>query len=219
MANNVQVKICGLTNAKQAEDVAAAGADAIGIVFHGKSPRNVTIKQAQRICQAIPEHVAKVAVVVNMPVLEIGEIIKHCKVDAIQLHGSESYEILNNVRDQYGVGVIKYIDVNVIDIVREATRFNSAVLVEGKKGPLPGGNGMGWNWLIAKDLAGVCPFVLAGGLDPDNVAEAIGQAYPDAVDVSSGVEKEPGTKDIEKVKAFIENAKAVKYHRELEDCF
>ncbi len=219
MANKVQVKVCGITNAKQAEDIVKAGADAIGLVFYSKSPRNLTIKQAQRVCQAVPDHVAKVAVVVNMPVLEIGEIIKHCKVDTVQLHGSESYEILNNVRDQFGVDVIKYIDINVIDIVREAARFNSAVLVEGKKGRLPGGNGISWNWEIAKELAGVCPFVLAGGLDPDNVADAIQQAYPDAVDVSSGVEKEPGIKDIEKVKAFIENARAVEYTRRIEDCF
>ena len=219
MANNVQVKICGVTNAKQAEDIVNAGADAIGIVFFGKSPRNVTIKQAQRICQAVPDHIAKVAVVVNMPVLEIGEIVKHCKVDTIQLHGSESYEILNNVRDQYGVEVVKYIDVNVIDIVREATRFNSPVLVEGRKGSLPGGNGEAWDWSIAKDLAGVCPYILAGGLSPENVVDAISQAYPDAVDVSSGVEKEPGVKDIDMVKEFIEKAKAIEYHRELEDCF
>ena len=219
MANNVQVKICGITNAKQAGDIAEAGADAIGLVFYGKSPRNVTIKQAQRICQAVPDHIAKIAVVVNMPVLEIGEIVKHCSVDAVQLHGSESYEILNNVRDQYGVDVIKYIDVNVNNIVREAARFNSPVLIEGQKGNLPGGNGEAWDWSSAKDLAGVCPFVLAGGLTPDNIADAIGQAYPDAVDVSSGVEKEPGVKDIEKVKAFIQNAKAVSYHRDLEDCF
>ena len=209
MSKKVQVKICGITNSKQAEDCVAAGADAIGMVFYGKSPRNVTIKQAQKICKAIPEHIAKVAVIVDMPILEIAEIIKQCKLEAVQLHGSEAPEDVARYNDQFAAEMIKHISADNSDLCREAAKYNTTLLVEAGKGALPGGNGKTWNWSSALVLAGKSPFILAGGLDPENVAEAITQAQPDAVDVSSGVEAEPGIKDIAKVKDFIQNAKAV----------
>lgn len=220
MAKKVQVKICGITNSKQAEDCAAAGADAIGLVFYGKSPRNVTIKQAQKICKAVPEHVAKVAVIVDMPILEIAEIIKQCELDAIQLHGSETPEDVVRYNDQFAADLIKHISGDCSDLLREAARYSSTtLLVEASKGVLPGGNGSTWDWSVAAKLAGEYPFILAGGLEPGNIAEAIIMAQPDAVDVSSGVEAEPGIKDIAKVKDFIQNAKAQETDRHLSICF
>ena len=220
MAKKVQVKICGITNSKQAEDCAAAGADAIGLVFYGKSPRNVTIKQAQKICKALPEHVAKVAVIVDMPILEIAEIIKQCDLDAIQLHGNETPEDVMRYNDQFAADLIKHISGESTDLLRDAARYSTTtLLVEAGHGNLPGGNGAGWDWSAASKLAGEYPYILAGGLEPDNVAEAITMAQPDAVDVSTGVEAEPGIKDIAKVKDFIQNAKAQETARHLNICF
>ncbi len=219
MTRKVQVKICGITNTKQAEDCVEAGADAIGLVFYGRSPRNVNIKQAQKICKAVPEHVAKVAVIVDMPILEIAEIVKQCQFDAVQLHGGEGPEEVNRYKERLPAEIIKHVSGNADDLLREGARYNTTLLVEATGGVLPGGNGSVWDWSNAAVLCGKYPFVLAGGLEPDNIIDAITKADPDAVDVSSGVELEPGVKDIEKVKDFIAKAKSIESQRILDLCF
>lgn len=219
MTRKVQVKICGITNLKQAEECVEAGADAIGLVFYGKSPRNVNIKQAMKICAAIPDHVAKIAVTVDMPLLEIAEVVKVCKLDAIQLHGSESPEDTGRYINMFPVEIIKHINGNSDDLQREAARYGTTILVEATRGTLPGGNGKSWDWSAAAVLAGKFPYILSGGLNQDNIQEAIAMADPDAVDVSSGVEASPGIKDMDKVREFIKRAKAQDSKRILDLCF
>ncbi len=219
MSRKVQVKICGITNSKQADDCVAAGADALGLVFYSKSPRNITIKQAQKICLTIPEHVAKVAVIVDMPLLEIAEIVKQCKLDAIQFHGNESPEDIGRYKEMFPTEIIKHVSGHSDDLLREGARYGTTLLVEATQGVLPGGNGKSWNWSNALVLCDKYPFILAGGLTPENIVEAITSADPDAVDVSSGVEASPGVKDIAKVKDFIEKAKSLNSPRCLDLCF
>ncbi len=219
MTRKVQVKICGITTVRQAEECVEAGADAIGLVFYGKSPRNVNIKQAVKICSAIPEQVAKIAVTVDMSILEIAEIIKVCKLDALQLHGSEAPEEVGRYKNLYPAEIIKHINGNGDDLLREAARYGTTVLVEATRGKLPGGNGISWDWSAAAVLAGKYPFILSGGLNSDNILQAIEMADPDAVDVSSGVEASPGIKDMVKVREFISRAKSHDAGRILDLCF
>jgi phosphoribosylanthranilate isomerase len=205
----IGVKICGLTTPEQARDVAALRPDAIGLVFHPKSPRHVSDERAAEIVDAIGLEIPTVGVFVDESVEEILRKIDRVGLSCVQLHGRESNDDVAALMDA-GTTVInvrKETGPALLDAAARspATRF----LVEAPRGELPGGNGLVWEWSKAAGLGIAYPFILAGGLTPDNVAEAIGQAHPDAVDVSSGVEASPGVKDLAKVERFIANARAI----------
>ena len=194
-----QVKICGLTRPRQARDCADLGADAIGLVFFPKSPRNVTIEQARTIVAALPPMVAAVGVFVNASFDFIMERVNRCGLSMAQLHGRETPELALRLMNE-DVGVIKALFVDGTPGLSDAGAYRAdAFLVECAKGPLPGGNAMVWEWGAALDFGTRHPLVLAGGLAPDNVADAIGAALPAAVDASSGLEASPGHKDLDKV--------------------
>jgi len=208
---SVQVKICGLRDVVQAEACVRLGADAIGLVFYPQSPRFVEISKAVEICHAVAGHVARVGVFVDMSADEIIDHVKKCGLDVAQLHGSETAELVADLKAA-GVRVVKVLNSTGDDLRRDAAKFAGAAdsfLVEAGKGVLPGGNAATWNWAGAGTLREVASFALAGGLCAENVGDAINAAGCDAVDVSSGVEISPGVKDMKKVKMFINRAKSL----------
>lgn len=201
--NPPQVKICGLTRVDQAVACAAAGADAIGLVFYPPSPRNVSATTAREISDALPASVAKVGVFVNASVDSVLEMARLAGLTAVQLHGQETPAMVARLKCS-GVAVIKALFAAKAPGLELADSFGAdAVLFEQGAGRLPGGNAETWDYRLAKRETLGPPLILAGGLDPDNVAAAIAAARPDAIDLSSGVEAAPGRKSIDKVERLM----------------
>ncbi len=198
------IKICGLTQVDNALEVAASGADAIGLVFFEKSPRNVTPDQAGQICTALPASVKTIGVFVNESYDAIMEKVGRCGLSGVQLHGNEPPGLVEKLVKEDLV-VIKALFAAKTPFLTQSREYENAdyVLVEYGKGNLPGGNAESWNYEILSQMETRIPVILAGGLTPENVRQAIDACHPAGVDISSGVEKSHGIKDIEKVKAFI----------------
>ncbi len=203
------VKICGLTRPDEALACASLGADAIGLVFYPKSPRHLTTQQAADICRQLPPEVPTVAVCVEMPSEKILSLAAECGFGTVQLHGRETPEKVARLA-QAGLRVIKALFANRPPEITLAPQYKAAAgfLVECGQGILPGGNAETWNWRLPPGLFGKQPIILAGGLAPENVCQAIRVGQPDAVDVSSGVEASPGRKDLAKVRAFLAAVKS-----------
>jgi phosphoribosylanthranilate isomerase len=198
-----QIKICGLTNAQEACDCAALGADAIGVVFYPKSPRHVTKTQARDIVRALPPGTPVVGVFVNNSFGEIMKKVEACGLNAVQLHGQEPTDLIDKLVKE-NLLVIKALFEKANPGFKDAPRYRaSALLVECGKGKLPGGNALSWEWGKAGGIGKTYPLILAGGMTEENVAHAIRECAPDAIDISSGVESVPGRKDIHKVTSFI----------------
>ncbi|MHC4713475.1 MAG: phosphoribosylanthranilate isomerase [Planctomycetota bacterium] len=205
---NPRVKICGITGPSDAVAAAECGADAIGLIF-AESPRKVSLSQAAEIVRSLPPFVCAVGVFVDAPVDEVIEIAGAAGLHAVQLSGSESEEYVRAIR---GVEVIKCLHVADRGDLEDARRYESAHIHLDTAVPgAAGGTGRTFPWHLAVDVAASRAVILAGGLTPDNVAEAVGVVKPWAVDVSSGVEKRPGVKDVEKIRRFIANARSVDY--------
>jgi phosphoribosylanthranilate isomerase len=206
-----QVKVCGLTRVEEAVACAQIGADAIGLVFYPPSPRLVTPQMAREIGAALPHGVWRVGVFVDEPLREILKIVEFCRLSCVQLHGAEPPEAVQSLEFS-GIKVIKTLFVRKAPFLSEAVSYGaSAYLVESGQGLVPGGAGLSWKWGEAGRSHGGGPCILAGGLSPENVVEAICQFGPDAVDVSSGVESGPGRKDMDKVRAFIDAIEHAKF--------
>ena len=197
-----RVKICGITRAQDAELVAASGAHAMGMIFYKKSPRNVSIEHAHTIIHGIEPYLTTVAVVVNPVNEDLRQLATDVGIDRIQFHGNESpSECEKSIRPYY-----KTLRVNQQnDLVEQLNRYNqvSAFLLDTYVKGLPGGTGETFNWRILDQLSINKPVILAGGLTPDNVYDAILAVQPYAVDVNSGVEIKPGIKDAIKINEFI----------------
>lgn len=202
-ATTVQVKVCGVTRVEEAVACAEMGAAAVGCVFYEKSPRGVTTALAREIRRALPPAVACVGVFVDAPLEHLLAVADKTGLRALQLHGNEPPAIVQRLR-QEGLLVIKALFEQREPRFDRAAHYRaSAFLVECGRGILPGGNALAWQWSGAADLGSGYPVVLAGGLTPGNVAQAVRASVPDAVDVSSGVESAPGRKDLRKVADFI----------------
>jgi phosphoribosylanthranilate isomerase len=201
----VRVKICGITRVEDALAAAAAGADAIGLVFYAKSPRAVGIEQAQAIIAALPPFVTTVGLFVDMDRDELQRILADVPLDLLQFHGDESPEQCEGFNRPY----IKALRVKAgDDIAAQVNRYPGAkgILLDTYVEGVPGGTGEAFDWsLVPEGLSK--PVILAGGLHADNVASAVAQVRPYAVDVSGGVEASKGIKDAEKVGAFIRAAR------------
>lgn len=201
----VRSKICGITRVEDALAAAAAGADAIGLVFYAKSPRAVSVVQAQQIIAALPPFVTTVGLFVDMPRAELQQILRLVPLDLLQFHGDESLAQCEG----YGRPYIKALRVKAgDDIAAQMAQYPSAcgILLDTFIEGVPGGTGLAFDWsLVPAELPK--PVILAGGLTPDNVAAAIARVQPYAVDVSGGVEAAKGIKDIDKVRAFIRAAR------------
>ena len=202
--NLPQIKICGLTRVADAVVCLDAGVDAIGLVFYPPSPRFVTTMQAAEIAAAVSERAVTVGVFVDETYETIIRYAEDCQLQAVQLHGQESPTLVQQLR-RHNLTVIKALFHTRAPFFKEAAAYDaSAFLLECGSGRQPGGNAASWRWQTACDLDRHKPVILAGGLTPENVSTAIRLGSPEAVDVSSGVESEPGRKISSKIKSFID---------------
>ncbi|MCG8612323.1 MAG: phosphoribosylanthranilate isomerase [Pseudomonadales bacterium] len=199
--SRVRVKICGITNPEDALSAVAAGADALGFVFYEKSPRYVAPEVAARICAQVPAFVAKVGLFVDHDETAVRNVISSVELELLQFHGNETESYCKQFDRPY----IKAVRVNAENQIRDAlAQYPSAknLLLDAYVKGVPGGTGQKFDWgLIPAELAH--NVILAGGLDPQNVAEAVSMIKPYAVDVSGGVEQAKGIKNQSAVQEFI----------------
>ena len=213
--SDVAVKICGLTGPQDVVAAADAGARYVGFVFFPKSPRNVSVQQAKALAAEVPFGVAKVALTVNADDALLDEITQNVAIDILQLHGSESVERVAQIKARTGLPVMKAIGISDADDLQKIVdygRVADMLLVDAKppkNADLPGGNGLAFDWRLLAGRKWVVPWMLAGGLTPDNVQQAIQLTGARQVDVSSGVESAPGVKDPAKVAAFVSAAQDI----------
>jgi phosphoribosylanthranilate isomerase len=196
-----QVKICGVTNVADALAAAEAGADMIGLNFYEKSPRYISFATAAEISRALSPFVLKVGVFVNPDEAQVMEAIAACGLNLLQFHGDEDSDFCT----QFGLMSVKALRVRDVESLQTLENFNTdAFLLDAYSKSGLGGTGEKFNWdlAVAAQKFGKTIF-LAGGLTPENVADAVRRVRPFAVDVSSGVESAPGKKDAAKVRAFI----------------
>jgi phosphoribosylanthranilate isomerase len=194
------VKICGITRAKDAQTSIHAGADALGLVFYAPSPRAVTLSQAQEIAALVPPFVTVTALFVNPSVEEVQKVLDGVRIDLLQFHGDEDEPFCAQFHKPY----IKAIRVRQTqDVVAASLRFPSALalLLDSFKPGVPGGTGETFDWSLIPEVTH--PLILAGGLTAKNVATAIAQVHPFAVDVSGGVEHSKGIKSASKINDFM----------------
>ena len=202
----VYVKICGIMNVRDARLAARLGADALGFNFFKGSPRYIKPTRAKAIIAALPPFITTVGVFVDVAPEDVLEICRFCNLDAAQMHGNETPAQVSAVR---GVRRIKAIRVQSERDIETCPRYHvDAYLLDAFDPGEFGGTGKQFNWALAKEAAQFGPIILAGGLDPDNVAEAIQTAAPYAVDVASGIETAPGKKNKNAMAEFIRQAKA-----------
>ena len=211
--NDIRVKICGLTTPAHVAAAVDAGAGYVGFVFFPKSPRNVSIDQAVELAAEVPVGVAKVALVVNADDALLDQITQAVPIDMLQLHGSESPQRVAEVKARYGLPVMKAVGISDAEDLAQIDAYMPVadqLLIDAKppkNADLPGGNGLSFDWtLLAGRKYWTKPWMLAGGLTPDNVAEAARRTGAQQVDVSSGVESAPGQKDSDMIAAFIKAA-------------
>ncbi|NHM20685.1 phosphoribosylanthranilate isomerase [Tritonibacter mobilis] len=212
----IRVKICGMKTRADMEAAASAGAAYVGLNFFAKSARSVSIAQAAALASDAPVGLAKVGLVVNPTDADLDAITGSVPLDMIQLHGQESVERVAEIKSRYGLPVMKVIgvaeaaDLAPIDLYAQVA---DQIMIDAKapKGAkLPGGNGVTFDWqLLAGKKYWQAPWMLAGGLTPENVAEAIRKTGARQVDVASGVETAPAQKDADLMRAFVEAAQAV----------
>ncbi len=213
--SQTRIKICGITTKEQARAVAAAGADAIGLVF-AKSPRQVSPQQALEIIKDLPPFVQTVGVFVNPSPKELADVMAYCQLDLIQLHGNESPELC----EKFAPRVIKALRIknqSDLDILGPYQHTVRGFLLDTWSPEADGGTGKTFDWTIAANACQCVskPVILAGGLTPENITSAIESVRPWGVDASSGLEEAPGVKDIKKVEAFIQAIRS--YHEQKDD--
>ena len=214
MTNPVSVKICGLATVDDVRACADAGANYMGLVFFQKSPRNITLPAARELALAAPLGLAKVALVGNPSDADLDAITGTVPLDMLQLHGGETPERVAEVKARYGLPVMKAVGIaDGDDLPKLESYFGVAdqILVDAKPpkgGELPGGNGLSFDWRLIAGRRWPCPWMLAGGLTPENVAEAVKMTGAQQVDVSSGVEDAPGQKNAELIQKFVRSSRA-----------
>jgi phosphoribosylanthranilate isomerase len=199
----VKVKICGITNWSDALGAVEAGADFLGFNFYRASSRYISPAAARRIVQRLPEKVASVGVFVNEPEREMLTIARRVGLDYVQLHGDETADVVSRMRRS--VRVIKAVRVRESFRVAQLANFKraSSILLDGFDSRLRGGTGKSFNWKLARSVGRKRQIFLAGGLTPENAAEAVSAARPFAIDVCSGVESRPGKKDLARMRALV----------------
>lgn len=209
MSKNVAVKICGLTQPSDVHAVAQAGAVYCGFVFFPKSPRNVSFQQAAAMAVEAPIGLAKVALTVNADDAFLDALTAAVPLDMLQLHGNETPARVQQVKARYGLPVMKAVGVaDAIDLpaLDDYIKVADQILVDAKppkNADLPGGNGLTFDWRLIAGRRWAVPWMLAGGLTAENVAEAIRMTGARQIDLSSGVESRPGVKDAAMIDEFM----------------
>ncbi len=209
MPDTVRIKMCGLRTASDIVAAAGAGATYVGFVFFEKSPRNVTLAEAAALAVEVPVGIMKVALVVNPDDSFLDDLVAMVPLDMIQLHGAETPERVAEVKARYGLPVMKAVGIAGAEDLPKIDAYSAVadqLLIDAKPpkgGDLPGGNGLTFDWrLLADRKYWTVPWMLAGGLTPDNVAEAVRLTGARQVDLSSALERAPGVKDPAKIAAF-----------------
>ncbi|SEN73276.1 phosphoribosylanthranilate isomerase [Roseovarius tolerans] len=214
MSTDIRVKICGLTAAADVAAAVSAGAAYVGFVFFGKSPRHVTVDTARTLALDVPPGVAKVALTVDADNAALDALTDRVPLDFLQLHGEESPARVAEIKARYGLPVMKAIgvaeaaDLAQVDVYAKVA---DQLLIDAKPPPgatRPGGNALAFDWRLIEGRDWPLPWLLAGGLTPGNVAQAVARTGAKQLDVSSGVERAPGVKDAKLIRAFIDNAQA-----------
>ena len=194
---NTKLKICGMTRREDVEAAVKAGAKYLGFIFYNKSPRCVTPEQVKEISRDLPKDIKKVGVFVNASIEDIQQTVKICGLDVVQLHGDESPEFALQFK---GMEVWKALSLSNANDMKYAENFPAdAVLVDAMTSEQRGGTGQVCDWSLAAELSSMRPVILAGGISPSNIKEAIAQVKPVIIDVNSGVESAPGIKDKNKI--------------------
>jgi phosphoribosylanthranilate isomerase len=210
--SETSVKICGLKTPQDVQSVAEAGARFAGFVFFEKSPRYVTIDAARVAALSAPVGLAKVALVVNATDAYLDAIVENVPLDILQLHGSEATERVQEIKARYGLPVMKAVGIRGQEDLRQLDLYNRVadmILVDAKPpkdAVLPGGNGLAFDWGLIAGRRWPIPWMLAGGLTPQNAALAVQKTGAKVLDVSSGVECAPGVKDYDLVRDFVNAA-------------
>ena len=212
---NPIVKICGINSHDALDAALAAGADMVGLVRFGRSPRHLGLEEGGALSARARGKALRVALVVDSDDQELGEIVEAFDPDLLQLHGSETPERVADIRARFDRPVMKAVGIasaGDLAAIESYQRVADRLLLDAKPPAaaeaLPGGNGVPFDWRLVAGLDAAKPVMLSGGLDSENVAAAIALTGVQAVDVSSGVERRPGQKDPEKIEAFIKAARA-----------
>lgn len=206
-----KIKICGIRTPDAMTAALEGGADFIGLVFVPTSPRYVEIEVAAYLANYVPAHVKIVGLFADAPMSQIEETLSHVRLDFLQLHGRETPKECAAIKTRFDRPIIKALSISHISEAASFVDICDWLLIDA---PAPvgdaqtGGHGVAFDWSLLEGFSPAKPWMLAGGLTPDNVAAAIAQTHPDAVDVSSGVEITRGEKDIAKIHAFISAVKA-----------
>jgi len=208
-----RVKICGLTSPEAIKGAAQAGATYGGLVFYEKSPRHLSLAKAREVALAAPPGFAKVALVVNPQDAFLEEMLSQVPIDILQLHGAEQPQRVQQIKQSTGLPIMKALGIATAQDLHEIDRYAEIcdqLLIDAKPAPgakLPGGNGLAFDWRLLENHTWKIPWMLAGGLTPDNVAQAIRVTQARQIDVSSGVESAPGLKDMDKMRNFVAQAR------------
>lgn len=210
VSSMLDIKICGLKTPASVQAALDQGASHIGFIFFARSPRNIDVHSAAILRKAAQGRAKVVAVTVDASDAELDEIIAVLQPDMLQLHGSETVERLSEIKSRYGVQVIKALAISTAQDIERAMLYRDVadLLLFDAKPPrgaeLPGGNGVTFDWSLLDGLDADLNYMLSGGLNAANVAEALMRARPKGLDISSGVECEPGVKDIALINEFFQ---------------
>jgi len=206
---DISVKICGLTTQENVDVACSAGARYVGFVFFPKSPRHLSYQAARALAAKVPRGVTKVGLVVDPSDAELDALLDAVPLDMLQLHGREAPARVAEIKAHTGCAVMKAVGIAEADDVSQLPRYEEVadqILVDAKPprdGALPGGNGLRFDWRLIAGYRWTLPWMLAGGLTPDNVAAAIAATGARQVDVSSGVEVAPDQKPPDLIRAFL----------------
>lgn len=209
----MQVKICGLRSRAEVAAAAEAGAAYVGLVFFAPSPRSVSLADARWVVAAVPEGLRRVALTVDADDAFLETLVEQVPLDMLQLHGSESPERVAEIRDRFAKPVMKAVGISGEQDLAALTDYATVadqLLVDARRpadAELPGGNGVAFDWRLLRGRNWSGPWMLAGGLTPENVGEAVRLTGAGQVDVSSGVEEQPGYKDSARIAAFVRAAR------------
>lgn len=201
----LRIKICGITQLDDARLACALGADAIGFIFYEKSPRSITMESAAVISEQLPDYVARVGVFVNTPPEKIVTYIGRVRLNAVQFHGDYSLSDIEQFDPQQVIAVVRVGEAFRSSDLEKFRGRAAVILLDTHKKGLYGGTGETFDWQAAIEAKVYGHIILAGGLNPDNVQQAVKMVSPYALDVSSGVEVQPGKKDHEKLKLLFQN--------------
>jgi len=215
MSKSLNVKICGLNNKETIEVAVKAGASHLGFIFYPPSPRSLTPKEAGYITSTTPSHIKRVAVIVDARDDLINDIIQNLSPHILQLHGSETTSRIQEIKEKFKLPIMKAIKVANSDDIKSSEQYqdNSDFLLFDAKSPmtsknaLPGGNGISFDWALLKSVKIGKPWFLSGGIHIGNVQEAIKTTGNRSIDISSGVEDQPGVKSCEKIDMFMKSVR------------